>query len=82
MSVVALVRVRLTDGTAAEAFERWALRRPSVRTLWAIAGDDDYTLRISCPNLPALNDELASLRHRGGAQTTHTALVLHELAPP
>ncbi|WP_123670072.1 Lrp/AsnC ligand binding domain-containing protein [Actinocorallia herbida] len=82
MSVVALVRVRLADGAAAEEFERWALRRPSVRTVWAIAGDDDYTLRVDCPDLAALNRELASLRRRGRAQTTHTALVLHELAPP
>ncbi|HEX2314361.1 MAG TPA: Lrp/AsnC ligand binding domain-containing protein [Thermomonospora sp.] len=77
--VEALVRVRLSALATAASFETWALARPVTRALWALTGDDDYELRLSCPDLAALHDELALLRRAGGAERTTTSLLLREL---
>jgi Lrp/AsnC ligand binding domain len=78
-AVEALVRVRLSTAATPGTFETWVLARPATRVLWALTGDDDYELWLSCPDLAGLNDELALLRRAGGAERTSTSLLLREL---
>ncbi|WP_157963903.1 hypothetical protein [Actinocorallia populi] len=79
MTVEAIVRVGLAPGTAPASFERWSRSRAMTRAVWALAGDDDYELRLSCPGLAELSAELTALRGAGGAARTSTSLLLREV---
>lgn len=63
------VRVRLATGTTPEMFETRLCERRAVRGAWAVAGDYDYEIRLTCEGMADLRAELHALRECGAAQT-------------
>jgi DNA-binding Lrp family transcriptional regulator len=71
----ALVRVQLKAGMDPDRFESQLSAAAGVTQAWRIAGDCDFEVLLSCPNLAGLDSVLTVLRSAGGI--TATTLVLH-----
>lgn len=77
--VQAIVRIRLAVAVQPEAFEAWLREQPVVSGAWALSGDHDYEVRLTCLSLRDLTAELRSMRQDGGAEDTVTCLLLRDV---
>ncbi len=75
----ALVRVRLAPSMEPGEFETHLRAEAGLAEAWRLAGDCDYEVRLSCPDLAALDSAVARLR--GAGSSTATMLILRHVLP-
>ena len=76
LSLIAIIDVKLSLGTTADAFEAALKSIAGIVEATLMTGSFDYMLRVACRDQDALVRITEDLRARGGVQETYTRLLL------
>ncbi len=80
MNLVALIAVTLKRGCDGQSFEQAVTARPEVAACFAVAGDVDYEIRVTVPNIESYTNFLKNfLRRISEVDQVHSSLCI---SPP